>query len=63
MHYLQAVKINYNLNKRLKHDLDIQKFDINKETEMTCLEHKNQRVKSITKSIEKVKNFGQSKMR
>ena len=55
VHLLQVVKINYNLNKKLKHDLDIQQFDINKETEITCLEHNNEQVKSITKSIEEVK--------
>ena len=57
VHLLQVVKINYNLNKRLKHDLDIQQFDINKETEMICLEHNNEQVKSITKSIEEVKKL------
>ena len=57
VHLLQVVKINYNLNKRLKHDLDIQQFDINKETEMTCLEHNNEQVKSITKSIVEVKKL------
>ena len=57
MHLLQVVKINYNLNKKLKHDLDIQQFDINKITEMTCLEHNNEQVKSITKSIEEVKKL------
>ena len=57
VHLLQVVKINYNLNKRLKHDLDIQQFDINKETEMTCLGHNNEQVKSITKSIEEVKKL------
>ena len=57
VHLLQVVKINYNLNKRLKHDLDIQQFDIYKETEMTCLEHNNEQVKSITKSIEEVKKL------
>ena len=57
VHLLQVVKINYNLNKKLKHDLDIQQFDINKETELTCLEHNNEQVKSITKSIEEVKKL------
>ena len=57
VHLLQVVKINYNLNKKLKHDLDIQQFEVNKETEMTCLEHNNEQVKSITKLIEEVKKL------